>query len=65
MEFLLHLLQIYAAAAGIMALAAFGLLRRFGKWPSIGHIFLWCMLALFLISLLSMYARMFLAEATA
>jgi hypothetical protein len=53
MDLLLRLLAIYAAIAGIMALAVVWVFRRFGKKPSFAHAFIWCVVALYLLSILS------------
>jgi hypothetical protein len=53
MEVLLCLLAMYAAIAGIMAWAVVWVLGRFGKKPSFARVFMSCVLALFLLSIVA------------
>jgi|HubBroStandDraft_4_1064222.scaffolds.fasta_scaffold1182609_2 hypothetical protein len=53
MDLLLCLLAMYAAIAGIMALAVVWVLGRFGKKPSFARVFIWCVLALYLLSIVA------------
>jgi hypothetical protein len=53
MDLLLRLVALYAAIAGVMALAAAWVLRRFGKKPSFARVFIWCVVALYLLSILA------------
>ena len=55
------LLAIYGGIAGVMALEAFGLLRRLKKNPSFATVFIWCVIALLLLSMLSTNIRMLMA----
>ena len=43
-------LLLNGAIDGLMALAAFWALRRFGKQPSFAAVFIWCAIALVVLS---------------
>ncbi|HEV8070169.1 MAG TPA: hypothetical protein VGP76_20665 [Planctomycetaceae bacterium] len=53
MDVLVFLLAIYRAVAGVLTVAVVSLLRRIGKSPDFVRVFIGCVVALYLLSILS------------
>jgi hypothetical protein len=55
----IYLVAIYASVTGVVAGAVFCVLRLVKKKPSLFSVFIWCAIALFLMSTLSTFVATF------